>query len=449
MTARIPPFILLSVLSLLSLAGCEVRPAAGPVAYAARQGAFVHDLLARGTVFSEAGTEVRCEVDGASPEGTMILEIVPEGTSVQPGDMLVHLDTSSLKEELLQQQIRANDVEAEVAAAGNQFEKARLSLDEYLGGLFPEEKKAAENELFAAERKLARAQHTLEAAESGGPQPEDSPVEDIDALRFDVEMAKRDIDGAKTRISVLESYTRPLRLKQLEGETKAAEARMRAKENELSIQNGRLAKIEKQIADCTIVAPVAGVVFYENVPAENPEEEVVIGDGVPVRRRQVILRIAQMDQLSVRTEVAESDIAQLRADMPASVLVDSMPEAPFEGHVTRIHPYPTRETRGSTGNKRYELHVAIDNPSGTLRPGLAAEVILTLAQVENAIQVPQSAVFEENNGEYCLVRSRNRWIARPVVTGPTDGKITVIRKGLEAGEEVAIQPGQFRPPNSP
>jgi RND family efflux transporter MFP subunit len=435
--------------TLLLLGGCGMQPAGGPVVFTVRQAAFVHDVSSRGIVFSDGGTEVRCDVDSAGPDGTMILEIVPEGTSVQPGDMLLQLDTSALKENLLQQQIRCNDVEAEAAEAANEYEKAQLALDEYLGGLFPEEKKAAENDLFAAERRLDRAKHTLEAAENGDPKPEGSPAEDVDALRFDVEMAKRDVDGIKTRISVLDNYTKPRRVKQLEGELKAAEAKMRAKEKELSIHNDRLAGIQNQIAHCTITAPASGVVFYENIPGDSKGDEVFIGEGLPVRRRQVILRIAQLDQLSVRTEVAESDIAQLRTGMPANVYVDTMTDMQFEGHVSKVHPYPTRETRGSTGNKKYEVHVAIDNPSGTLRPGLTAEIVLNLAELQDAIQVPKSSVLEENDTQFCLVHSRNGWLIRPVVTGPSDGKMTVIREGLQPGEEVAIHPLQHRQQASP
>ncbi len=434
----------------LLLAGCGVQPAGGPVVFPARQGSFVHAITSRGTVFSAGGTEVRCNVENAGPDGTMILEIVAEGTSVQPGDKLVQLDTSTLKEDLLQQQIRCNDIQAETAAAGSEREKAQLSLEEYLDGLYPEEKTTAENELFAAQRRLKRAEHTLKAAESGDSKPEESPAEDIDALRFDVEMARRGVDAAKTRVSVLDTLTKPLRLKQLEGDVQAAEARMRAKEDELSIQKDRLAGIQKQIADCAMTAPASGVVFYENVPGATEEEEVLIAEGVPVRRRQVILRIAQLDQLSVRTEVAESEIAQLRVGMSAAVCVDTMSESEFVGHVSRIHPYPTRDTRGSTGKKQYEVDIAIDNPSGTLRPGLTASVVLTLAEMQEAVQVPQTSVLrEEDDSEVCLVRSRGRWLVRTVVSGPSDGKMIVVRQGLQPGEEVAIHPLQFRSRTSP
>ena len=427
----------------LVLAGCEARPGAGPITYKAERGAFVHEISSRGTVFSQAGTEVRCDVDSQGPEGTMILEIVPEGSSVRPGDRLVQLDTSALKEDLLQQQILCNDLEASVAAAASEREKAQLSFDEYMKGLYPEEKKATEDALFAAEKKLDWAKRTLEAGE-GKKQSEDNPAEDVEALRFDVDMAKRDLESAKTRIAVLDGYTKPLRVKQLEGDVESAAATMRAKETELSLQKSRLAKMAKQIEACTLTAPVAGVIFYANAPGETEEDEVLISEGVPVRRRQVILRIAKLDQLSVRVEVAESDIAHLREGMPAMILVDTMADTLFDGHVSKVHPYPTRETRGSTGKKKYEVHVVIDNPSGTLRPGLSAEVILTLAEMDDAVQVPQTSVFEEDGTAYCLVRMGNRWALRPVVAGACDGKMTVIREGVQPGEEVAIHPLHYR-----
>lgn len=430
--------LLLGTIALL-LAGCDGQPTGGSIVFTAQRGPFVDELSSRGTVFSDGGTEIRCEVDGTGPEGTMILEIVPEGTSVQPGDQLVQLDISAFKEQLLQQQILCNQLEAEVAAAANEQEKAQLSLEEYLNGLYPEEQEAAENDLFAVEQKLGRAKSALETAEDGS-STEENEAEDPDARRFDVEMAKREVDSAKTRLHVLETLTKPLRVKQLTGGVKSAEAMGRAKKAELSIHTDRLAKIEKKIADCTITAPLAGVVFYANVPGESEEDEILIGEGATVRHRQPILRIAQLDRLSVRIEVAESDIARLQADMPATIYVDAMPDTPFDGHVSKVHPYPTRETRGTAGKKKYEVHVAIDNPSGTLRPGLTSEVVLVLVELDDAIQVPIACVFHENDAEYCLVHNRSHWEKRPVATGPSDGKMTVIREGLEPGEDVAIHP---------
>ena len=430
------------LLAALLFAGCDVPNANGPVTFAAKQGPFVHEVTARGTVFSPGGTEVKCEVD-ASHDGTLILEIVPEGTSVQRGDLLVQLDTSALKEDLLQQQIFCNRLEAEVVAAKSELEKAQLAREEYLQGLYPEEEKVAEDSLFGAEAKLEQAKRSLTAAESDAKKAEGS-AEDIDTLRFNVEVAKREREAAKTRLSVLETLTKPRQLKQLDGDVESAEAMMKAKQAELSLHRDRLAKIDQRIAACGITTPTAGVVFYAHVPGETEEEEILIGEGVAVRNRQVILRIAQLDKLAVRVEIAESAIAKIVEGVPASVFVDNMPEMMFDGHVSKVHPYPTRETRGTTNKKKYEVHVAIDNPSGNLRPGLTSEVVLTLAELDDAIQVPATSVFDENGGKYCLVRNKNRWIFRPVALGATDDKMAVIREGIDPGEHVAIHPHQYR-----
>ncbi len=427
----------------LFLAGCTGQPDGTPVTFFVQQGPFVHTVAARGTVFSDGAAEVRCDVDGQDPQGTMILEILPEGTSVQTGDTLAQLDTSGLEEELLQQQIHCNDVEAEATAAENECEKAKLSMEEFLEGLYPGQKKAAENDILAAEEHLDRAKRVLEVAE-GGTTSEENPAEDIDALRFNVEMAKRDLDGAKNRLSVLETHTKPLRLKQFSGEVKSAEAQMTAKKKELALQNDRLTRIRAQIAACTIKAPAPGVVFYANLPANPEGDEVFMGEGVSVRRRQVILRVARLDRLSVRIEVPEADIARLHPDMPALISVDTMPATPFDGHVSTVSPFPTRDTRSNTDRKRYEVHVAIEQPSGTLRPGLTAEVTITLAQENAVIQIPETSIFEEAGTQACLVRSGSQWRIRPVVSGPGDGKMRVIREGLQSGEEVAIHPLQYR-----
>jgi len=433
----------LILLAILLVSGCAGRPDNGQVTFTAERSLFLHEVSARGTVFSPGGTEVVCEVASVNPEGTMILEIVPEGTSVRPGDPLTQLDASALREELLKQQIVCNGLEAEVTAADSKREKAQLAREEYAMGLFPEEKKAAEDELFAAEQKLGQAKRILEASKKDS-KPAEEQAKDEKALQFDVEMAQRSVESAKTRITVLEELTKPRQLKQLDGDVKSAEAMLRAKTVEYELHKDRLVKIEKQIAACTITAPTAGVVFYANVPGETEDDEILIAEGVAVRNRQAILHIVQLDHLSVRIEVPESDIAQIQTGMSATVLVDAMPETRFDATVSKVHPYPTRQTRGSTDKKKYEVHVAIENPSGNLRPGLTGEVALTLSEVDDAIQVPVTSVFEESESTYCLVRSRGRWTVRPVTAGPNDDKMTVIKEGIEPGEDVAIHPLQYR-----
>lgn len=126
--------------------------------------------------------------------------------------------------------------------------------------------------------------------------------------------------------------------------------------------------------------------------------------------------------------------------MPAEIYLDVAPGQMLAGEVAAIHPYPTRATRDSDSNKRYDVVVAISRPTSEIRPGLTAEVSVPIAALNDVVQVPASAVYAVNGGDCCLVFGGGRWQPRPVKIGPSNGSMTVIREGIEAGEEVAIHP---------
>src|SRR5690606_25745436 len=69
--------------------------------HTARRAPFLHEVVERGEVESSSNVEIRCEVESRNSAGTAILEVVPEGTEVEAGDILVRLDSSALEQERL------------------------------------------------------------------------------------------------------------------------------------------------------------------------------------------------------------------------------------------------------------------------------------------------------------------------------------------------------------
>jgi len=55
----------------------------GPLLHVVSKSDFIHDITERGEVESASNVEVRCEVTNQGGSGTMIIEIIPEGTYVQ------------------------------------------------------------------------------------------------------------------------------------------------------------------------------------------------------------------------------------------------------------------------------------------------------------------------------------------------------------------------------
>ena len=135
--------ITLVVLSALPLIAWNVWPRftfsaqeAAPMMHTVVRGEFIHEITNRGNIESADNVEIRCEVEAKGTAGTTILQIVPEGTTVEPGDVLVRLDSSAFEKERTNQQILCANSEADVIQARNVFETAVIAKREYLEGQY-------------------------------------------------------------------------------------------------------------------------------------------------------------------------------------------------------------------------------------------------------------------------------------------------------------------------
>ena len=128
--------------------GDAVEPDA--VIYPVNRVLFEHSVVEPGEIESSRNVEIRCEIQSRNSTGTMILEIVPAGTIVKPGDVLIKFDGSALENERTAQQSITSSSEALVIQSENTYETAVIGRKEYLEGTF------AQEEQFDRERSLRR-----------------------------------------------------------------------------------------------------------------------------------------------------------------------------------------------------------------------------------------------------------------------------------------------------
>ena len=74
-------------------------------------------------------------------------------------------------------------------------------------------------------------------------------------------------DLAKTKLEVLEKYGRSKTIKSLQMEVERNRSDELAKQAKWELEKSKQAKLERQIAACTLVAPVDGLVAYGNEPS--------------------------------------------------------------------------------------------------------------------------------------------------------------------------------------
>jgi HlyD family secretion protein len=136
--------------------------------------------------------------------------------------------------------------------------------------------------------------------------------------------------------------------------------------------------------DTEVRAPAAGIVLSRNVEVGS----VIQSASQNVSGGSVLLRMADLDTVQVRTLVDETDIGKLSAGLPVTITVDAFPGRDFTGSVLKIEP----EALEQQNVVMFPVLVRIGNREGLLRSGMSCEVEIHLGSAEGVLAVPNAAL---------------------------------------------------------
>ena len=192
-----------------------------------------------------------------------------------------------------------------------------------------------------------------------------------------------------------------------------AEARRGLQDAEATVamEQAALDYAQKQLNDCEVVAPIAGVVLERNVEVG---DFVAAEGGRGAMANAQFALIADMTKLRVEVDVSELDINRVHKDMPCTITPEAYKDRKFRGHVLWIDP-------GANYSKAtVQVKVRIDDPNPDILrvEGSAQVVFLTepeqpasAPQTETApatrpapdIWIPLSACLPEEGGDKAVV----------------------------------------------
>ena len=143
--------------------------------YQVKKNDFLVSIIEGGALKAVHEVTVRCELEGTS----RIISIIPEGTNVHKGDLLVELDSSELRDRMNGQEVvvQNNDfafvqakenlsiqkslVESNIKDGELKVEFAISDLSKYIEGDWPQLEKDAQAKITIAEEELERARDRL------------------------------------------------------------------------------------------------------------------------------------------------------------------------------------------------------------------------------------------------------------------------------------------------
>jgi HlyD family secretion protein len=183
--------------------------------------------------------------------------------------------------------------------------------------------------------------------------------------------------------------------------------------SQVSVENARIA-----LADTEVRAPISGTVIEKNVE----KGQVISSPTKDVGGGTVLLKMANLDVVQVRTLVDETDIGKIRAGLPATVTVAAYPQQPLEGKVLKIEPQAQDEQTVTM----FAVLINLDNSEGLLRPGMNAEVTINIARSMDKPAIPTIALRTARDlgpaSRYLGIESAAGSRGRPVKPSGGDAK---------------------------
>jgi len=152
-----------------------------------------------------------------------------------------------------------------------------------------------------------------------------------------------------------------------------------------------------------------------------------------------VVTIADMETLEVEADVAESNIAKIRAEQPCEIQLDALPDLRFAGRVSRIVPTVDRSKATVLVKVRF-----VDRDERVL-PDMSAKIAFlskpASAQDRQPVTAVQaSAVVERDGRPVVFVVKDDAVHAVAVAKGARIGELVAVR-GVTPGDTVVLAPG--------
>ncbi|MFM8469394.1 MAG: efflux RND transporter periplasmic adaptor subunit [Limisphaerales bacterium] len=425
-------------------------------------------LVEGGTLRAVQELIIRNELEGA----TTIVSVVPEGTTVKQGDLLVELDSSGLKEKIANQEVTVQNADGAYTKAKEDLEIQKLTMDatvkdaqlkvefaisdleKYKEGDWPQTRRAIEARITIAQEEMQRAQDRLnwtKLLEAKGYATKDE-------LKADTLTMKRQeitIAQADEELRLATKYTYPKSVRQLEAAVdtakltlvqarqkaastiKSYEADVTAKLNSFELQRDRLAEMKKQLELTKIYAPQEGLVVYAT--GSSISSGVLIEQGASIRQKQDLIKLPDVTQMMIEIKVHESHVRQVKPGLGAYVTIDSLPDKQFTGVVKKVAVLPDTASRYYNPNmKVYSTEVWISESLQDIKPGVSGRAEVVVTNLPAVLTVPIQAVTTVKGRQVCFVTRGEQDVPVPVEVVLFNDRMIEIRKGQAESDQVLL-----------
>lgn len=324
--------------------------------------------------------------------------MAPEGRSVKAGDLILSFDPRELSQRLQLKQ-------SELDTGKKELERIRL-----------QEQQTLEDYILQAEE----AKVTQQKAKQKADYPEDLIAQNELAKRkMELELANLQEQLAESRVA---------------NQTSGMKTRIHVQESRVRALQDQVDRLERDLQKMNRTAPKAGMVVY--TPDWDGKKKAV-GDSTWMGN--TILELPDLSRMQVKAVILESQAGRIQAGQKAEVRLDANPDRVFKGTVVSLG----RIFRIKSDSQPAIVFDAVidltESDPGTMRPGMAAGVDITVSSKDKVLQVAEAALVYQEKGIAVRKKSLFSETLTPVKIGARSSGMAEVLGGLSEGDAVVIR----------
>ncbi|MFO0858706.1 MAG: efflux RND transporter periplasmic adaptor subunit [Phycisphaerales bacterium] len=438
------------------------------------------------TTVANGDLQARNQIEVRSPleQQSTIQFIVPEGTRVKKGDLIVQLNADQIQRQIDEETPRLASARAELVSAENQLQiqtndnasslrkaeleltLAELALNQWRDGDAVKQRQnhivkldTSKLELERLAEKYLRSQELLAEGFLSKDECDRDEVAYIRAISdyqtsildlqvFDsfefVRTDKQKISDVAERRAEVER----VRLNN-DSQLTSRKADRDNRSTQVALTESRLKKLQDQLSGAKMVAPTDGLVVYstsvEGMRWGGSGETLQIGQQV--YPNQLIIALPDTSDMLAVVRVHEAMAGRIRPGQDVAVKIDAAGGKVFQGKVDSIGVMAESGGWRDPNLREYSVKIALQDVSAEdgLKPAMRVEGRVMLDKVPEALTVPVQALFAEGALQYVYRPEGSKFVKHPVRAGRRSETTAEITAGLSERDVVLLrtpQPGE-------
>lgn len=281
----------------------------------------------------------------------------------------------------------------------------------------------AQRTLREKEAALQQAIATLEQAEALARITFEQDRRDLAASKYTVERARLEVTKAEIVSAIQAEESRiSLGLSEEKSHVQEATNGMHAASDAAKIASAKRLRDKAQaevdltrqrLAQMELKSPIDGMLIFLNNNSQGWINAKPFKVGDNVWPGSAVAEIPDLTTMELKAKVDEIDRSRMKVGQPVRVLVDALPEKPFDGAISSVSTLVEQSFEWPP-TRNFRAYASLKQSDARLRPGMNGRIDVILDRLPKAVSIPAKALFTKNGKPVVYVVTKEAFKPTPV-----------------------------------